>query len=138
MPTLSQKAEGHTGRGAIARPVRTSRSKTLCTRRTFLHGNREIPRPAAVAPTAMARTVNPGGTTVMHGRGKSDSSVPGKSPNNAGQEAAAEAMEGRELAKGNAVEADARRLERVPFAQATNVREDGDGKLVVRGRASPG
>jgi len=48
----------------------------------------------------------------MHGRGKSDSSVvPGKSPNKAGQKAAAEAMEGRGLAKGNAVEADARRTQ---------------------------
>ena len=46
----------------------------------------------------------------MYGRGKSDSPiVPGKSPNKAGQEAAAEAMEGRGLAKGNAVEADAHR-----------------------------
>ena len=45
----------------------------------------------------------------MHGRGKSDSSVvPGKSPNDAGRPAE-EAMEGRELAKGNAVEPDARR-----------------------------
>jgi RNA-directed DNA polymerase len=48
----------------------------------------------------------------MHGRGKSDSSVvPGKSPNKAGPPDAAEAMEGRELAKGNAVEADARRTQ---------------------------
>jgi hypothetical protein len=36
-----------------------ARSKTLCTRRTFLHGNREIPRPATTAPTAVARTENP-------------------------------------------------------------------------------
>lgn len=48
---------------------------------------------------------------MMHGAGKSDSSVvPGKSPNNAGQ-TAAEAMEGRGLAKGNAVEADASRTQ---------------------------
>ena len=48
----------------------------------------------------------------MHGHGKSDSSVvPGKSPNNAGQSAAAEAMEGRGLAKGNADGADARRTQ---------------------------
>ena len=48
----------------------------------------------------------------MHGRGKSDSSVvPGKSPNKAGPSAVAEAMEGRGLAKGNAVGADARRTQ---------------------------
>jgi RNA-directed DNA polymerase len=48
----------------------------------------------------------------MHGRGKSDSSVvPGKSPNNAGPLAAAEAMEGRGLAKGNAGETDALRTQ---------------------------
>lgn len=48
----------------------------------------------------------------MHGRGKSDSSVvPGKSANNAGQWRAAESMEGRGLAKGNAVETDALRTQ---------------------------
>jgi group II intron reverse transcriptase/maturase len=48
---------------------------------------------------------------MMHGDGKSDSSVvPGKSPNKAGQ-TAAEAMEGRGLAKGNAGEADAFRTQ---------------------------
>jgi len=52
------------------------------------------------------------GTSVMNGRGKSDSSVvPGKSPNKAGEDAAAEAMEGRGLAKGNADEADALRTQ---------------------------
>ncbi len=43
----------------------------------------------------------------MNGRERSDDSVvPGKSPNNAGPEPAAEAMEGRGSAKGNAVETD--------------------------------
>src|SRR5206468_2315566 len=42
-----------------------------------------------------------GVTPMMHGRGKSDSSVvPGKPPNRA-EEPAAEAVEGRGLAKGN-------------------------------------
>ena len=45
----------------------------------------------------------------MHEYGKSDSSiVPEKSPNNAGKPAA-EAMEGRELAKGNSDEQNALR-----------------------------
>ena len=53
----------------------------------------------------------------MHGRGKSDSFVvPGKSPNKAGQRAAAEAMEGRRLAKGNAVGAAAHRTQRREWA----------------------
>lgn len=49
----------------------------------------------------------------MYGRGKSDNFVvPGKSANKAGHEAAAESMEGRELAKGNAVGNDAHRTQR--------------------------
>jgi len=49
---------------------------------------------------------------MMNGRGKSDrSTVPKKSPNNAGQ-LAAEAMEGRDLAKGNSPEGNAFRTQR--------------------------
>jgi len=71
---LSRESNEFRGADAVAtcgRPHRSgrhrktrpdlARSKTLGTRRTFLHGNREIPRPATVAPTAMARTVNPQG-----------------------------------------------------------------------------
>src|SRR5581483_5547401 len=53
-----------------------------------------------------------GHTPMMDGRGKSDSSVvPGKLPNKA-EEPAAEAAEGRELAKGNSPERNALRTQR--------------------------
>jgi len=49
---------------------------------------------------------------MMNGHGKSDSSVvPQKSPNKAGHEAAAEEVEGRELAKGNSHQQNAPRTQ---------------------------
>jgi RNA-directed DNA polymerase len=73
--------------------------------------NREVPRPPAAAADSELLAGREGGgplregrgrTPEMHGRGKSDSPVvPAKPPNKAGRPAA-EAVEGRGLAKGNA------------------------------------
>jgi RNA-directed DNA polymerase len=50
---------------------------------------------------------------MTNGRGKSDSpNVPGKPPNKAGTAPAAEAVEGRGLAKGNSPKCDAHRTQR--------------------------
>jgi hypothetical protein len=93
---------------AVTNPAR---SKTPHTRGNILHGNREIPRPTVPRCKAWeaVRIVKPQRyTTMSHGRGKSDCCVvPQKPPNKAVGEipVAAEAVEGRRQAKGNAVAA---------------------------------
>jgi len=80
----------------------SARSKTPSTSVRTMHGNREIPKPPAtmVSQDASGRPI--GRTPTMDGLGKSDRSVvPGKPPNKVGQQATAEAVEGRGLAKGN-------------------------------------
>jgi hypothetical protein len=101
-PTPLCEAEGHTS------PARhgerwdgPARSETRGTCGTFLRENREIPVPppadGAVGRAGKAEGQEP----AMHGAGKSDRPVvPTKSPNKAGRPAA-EAVEGRGLAKGN-------------------------------------
>jgi len=101
-PTRLSDAEGHTDRDATASPwLGPARSETPCTPGSSMRENRELPR-APAADGAAGRTGKADGRTpVMHGRGKSDRPVvPTKSPNKAGQPAA-EAAEGRGLAKGN-------------------------------------
>jgi RNA-directed DNA polymerase len=90
-----------------------ARSENLCTHGTSMSENREIPRLPVRAASEMGvmPTGGEAGGTLgegqgrkpeMHGRGKSDTSVvPAKQPNNAGS-LAAEAVEEREVAKGNA------------------------------------
>ena len=79
--------------------------------------NREVPRLLAADGAAGRTGKADGRTPVMHGRGKSDRPVvPTKSPNNAGQPAA-EAAEGRGLAKGNTDQQNAPRTQsRTPGA----------------------
>ena len=88
-----------------------ARSETPRTRGNISHGNREIPRPSAARSGERCRRAHreaQGRTTMSHGRGKSDCGVvPKKLPNKAAGAipAAAEAVEGRRRAKGNAVAA---------------------------------
>ena len=79
------------------------------------------------------------GTPVMHGRGKSDSSVvPGK-PSNKVEEPAAETVEGRGLAEGNQLEQNASRTQSRSSADAPNAlerireaaRKDGEQKFTA-------
>ena len=63
-PTLWREAEGNTGWCVTASATTAPRGQeTSCTRGSHLHGNREIPRPAAVAreSLAAARIVKPKG-----------------------------------------------------------------------------
>jgi RNA-directed DNA polymerase len=102
-PTPLSEAEGNTT------PARQgecwggpARSETRGTCGTFLRENREIPGPPAADGAAGRAEKAEGRTPAMDGPGKSDRPVvPAKSPNKAGRPAA-EAMEGRGLAKGNA------------------------------------
>ena len=103
VPTPLTEAEGDTTRARQGkRWGGPARSETRGTCGTFLRENREIPvlPPAdgAVGRAGKAKGQEP----AMHGAGKSDRPVvPTKSPNKAGRPAA-EAVEGRGLAKGNA------------------------------------
>jgi RNA-directed DNA polymerase len=77
-----------------------ARSETPDTHASTSHGNREIPRLPASTGEHRPRREAPCHKPAMNGRGKSDGPiVPGKPPNKAGQPAA-EAVEGRGLAKG--------------------------------------
>jgi RNA-directed DNA polymerase len=105
-PTLSSQAEGNIGCG-VMRESRSgpAQSETLCMRGNSSHGNREIPS-APLADGLLGRSEKAvGRTSDMHAGGKSDGPiVPGKSPNNHGDEPCAEAMEGRGSTKGNTEE----------------------------------
>src|SRR5271156_3944898 len=104
MPTPWGLAEGNTGCAASARRSRIPRghrpracTETLCA---------EPGDPASACGRESRRPHREveGRKPMMNGRGKSDSSiVPAKSPNKA-EGPAAEAMEGRGLAKGNSPE----------------------------------
>jgi RNA-directed DNA polymerase len=79
-----------------------ARSETPCIYASTWYRNRKIPRLSAEERTA--DRVGKPGTPMTNGRGESNSSViPTKSPNNA-EGPAAEASEGRGLAKGNSPE----------------------------------
>ena len=70
-------------------------------RGTSMHGNREVPRLLAGRWCRGPHREGQGCNPMMYGRGKSDRPiVPGKPPNKA-RTLAAEAVEGRGLAKGN-------------------------------------
>ena len=102
-PTPLSEAEGHTDRARHGEcSAGPARSETRGTGGTFLRENREIPvLPGAEAAPGRAGKAD-GRKPAMDGAGKSDRlDVPTKSPNKAGRPAAEE-MEGRSLAKGNA------------------------------------
>jgi RNA-directed DNA polymerase len=84
--------------------VGPAQSETPRTHGFFLHGNREILRPLADHGAAGRIGKAEGRTPMMHDRRKSDGLVvPGKPPNNAGS-SAAEEVEGRSPAEGNAAQ----------------------------------
>ena len=90
-----------------------ARSKTPSTHGNISHGSREIPRPAWGRGCRRPHREVRGRTPMMDGRGKSDRSVvPEKRPNKAGLRPAAEAVEGRGLAKGNSLGQNAFRTQR--------------------------
>ena len=97
------EAEGYTEGGATGKPSPDpAQSETLCTHGNSSHGKREIPRVPIVDGTAdrpeKVTNRNPG----MYARGKSDGRViPGKPPNNDGDDPPAEAVEGRRPTEGN-------------------------------------
>src|SRR3954447_3602681 len=103
VPTPLCEAEGNTEGGVIGKPSPDpAQSETLCTRGNSPHGKREIPR----APAADGGAGRSGKVVDlepdMHARGKSDDRVvPGKPPNNDGDDPSAEAVEGRRSTEGN-------------------------------------
>src|SRR3954470_10498948 len=103
VPTPLCEAEGHTEGGVIGEPSEDpAQSETLRMRGNPLHGKREIPRASAADGGAgrSGKVVDP--TPGMHARGKSDDCVvPGKPPNNDGDDPSAEVVEGRRSAEGN-------------------------------------
>lgn len=111
MPTLCAKAEGHTKHGDNRKPCfDPSRSQTLSMSGSLLHGSWEI------SSTPCGSETEQGGTEKATSRNavidvdeKSDRFVvPEKLPNKAG---AAEAMEERNLVKGNAQQSPASRTQ---------------------------
>ena len=113
VPTPLVEAEGHTDGGVIGKPPEDpAQSETLCMRGNSSRGKREIPRVPVVDGTAVrpekVTNRNPG----MHARGKSDGRVvPGKPPNNDGDDPSAEVVEGRRSTEGNAMQAAATRTQ---------------------------
>src|SRR6516165_4638225 len=103
VPTLLCEAEGHTEGGAIGKPPEDpAQSETLSMRGNPSRGKRAIPQVPVGDGTAgrpeKVTNRNPG----MHARGKSDGRViPGKPPNNDGDDPSAEAVEGRRPTEGN-------------------------------------
>src|SRR3954468_19601649 len=103
VPTPLSYAEGNTVGGVTGKPPSDpAQSETLRMRGNSSHGKREIPR-APVADGGAGRS----GKVVdlkpdMHARGKSDDRVvPGKPPNNDGDDPPAEVVEGRRSTQGN-------------------------------------
>jgi RNA-directed DNA polymerase len=103
VPTPLSEAEGHTEGDVIGEPPEDpAQSETLCMRGNSPHGKREILR----APAADGGAGRSGKVVDhkpdMHARGKSDDRViPGKPPNNDGDDPSAEAVEGRRSTEGN-------------------------------------
>ena len=100
MPMLLSEAEGNTGHDVNRKSCSDpTRSKTLSTPGSFLHGSWEIssvPVPRGTGGTGKAKSRNP----VVHAGEKSDTPVvPGKPPNKGDDPA--EVVEGRGVAKGN-------------------------------------
>ena len=103
VPTPLSEAEGHTAGGASGEPhADPAQSETLCMRGNSLRGKREVPG----APGADGASGRLGKVTSRnpstHAPRKSDGRVvPGKPPNNDGDDPPAEAVEGRRPTEGN-------------------------------------
>ncbi len=115
--------------------------RTPCTHGNSLHGNREISRPAILGMGWSASGRPEGPKPMTHGREKSDSPiVPGKPTNKAGRPAA-EPVEGRGGAKGNADLQSTHRTQRrasVSQAQARVRTANRIGVVVIHPRQEPG
>jgi RNA-directed DNA polymerase len=112
VPTLLGEAEGNSEGGIMGKPFSyPAQSETLCTHGNSSHGKREIPGVSAGGAADRSEKVHDR-TSGVHVLGKSDGCVvPRKSPNKAGPNPAAEAMEGRRPTKGNTVQAAAPRTQ---------------------------
>ncbi len=120
-PTSLTEAEGHTGGSVIGKlPSGPAQSKTLRMRGNSLHGTREIP-PASAPDGGADRSAKAAGRNAdVHAGGKSDGrTVPMKQANKAVAHrptrrgaAAAEPVEGRRPARGNALSSTASRTQR--------------------------
>jgi RNA-directed DNA polymerase len=112
VPTPLCEAEGHTEGGVIGKPSPDpAQSETLCTRGNSSHGKREIPRVPAGGAAGRPEKVHDR-TSGAHAHGKSDGRVvPKKSPNKAGPNPTAEAMEGRRPTEGNTMQTAASRTQ---------------------------
>ena len=120
-PTSLTEAEGHTGGSVIGKlPSGPAQSKTLRMRGNSLHGTREIP-PASAPDGGADRSAKAEGRKAdKHAGGKSDGRIiPKKQANKVGPTRsarrdgeAAESVEGRRPAKGNALLAAASRTQR--------------------------
>ena len=107
VPTPLCEAEGHIEVGALGEPSSDpAQSETLRMRGNSSYGKREVPRVPAGA-RRLGRPEKVGDrASGMHARGKSDGCVvPGKPPNNDGDDPPAEVVEGRRPVKGNTPEA---------------------------------
>jgi RNA-directed DNA polymerase len=104
-PTPWSEAEGNTEGGAIGEPSPgPAQSETLCTRGNSPYGKREIPRVPTGGAVGRPEKVYDR-TSGAHAPGKSDGRVvPKKSPNKAGPNPTAEAMEGRRPTEGNTMQ----------------------------------
>lgn len=111
-PTPLSYAEGNTTQGRYREPSSgPTRSKTRSTCGTSPRENREIPKVLITDGVVGRAGKADGRTAAMHALGKSDRPmVPAKPPNKAGIPAA-EAAEGRGLAKGNTGEQNAHRTQ---------------------------
>ena len=103
VPTWFSRTEGHTGHAALARRVQTWRGRRpqACTdtRGTGIGRARVWPPAYSWGPHGEP----PGDTTMLDGRGQSDSPIVAERPPNkrSGAPGRAEGVERRELAKGN-------------------------------------
>ena len=94
--------EGNTlGLRKREQPDGPARSEAPCTRGVFLHGNREVP--ASPDRDGWSSRIEKafGRESMMNGAGKSDRSVVPRKPPNKVDSSTAEAVEGRDLTKGN-------------------------------------
>jgi RNA-directed DNA polymerase len=110
MPTLLSEAEGNTVQGDNRKSCSDpTRSETLCTPGSLLHGSSEISSVSEAPCSDVAGKVNDR-KPASYADEKSDTPiVPMKPPNNG--ESPAEAVEGRGVAKGNACESPASRTQ---------------------------
>ena len=102
VPTSLTEAEGNIASGVKREPsADPARSKNLGMCGISMRENREIPWSPVLLITGRPRGEGRGRKPEMHDRGKSDSPIVPAKPSNKAVRAAAEAVEGRGLAKGS-------------------------------------